>query len=424
MSHVKNSPGLLLHAAIKDNNLEECLRLLQKHGKKASVVKNSSGTTPLMEAANGGCGKENNSQLVEALLAAGANESAAERSKKGRTAADIAEARGANALAKRLRALEKEATKKEHFARCKICQAKLRRRSKLEFVRDTVLRGEETNPLLLELFQGDENSSATIKSLSRPEFHRINSCIALRKELSESMALISELKRLRRCGMNVAKEGCSTAEMDKENDDSRTPVSWERWHVIDLCSGSSVTASLMLHLLPGIAITAVDMVDPDKLPHIQAAGFGRRSFTYLKSDIYDETLVTKLRQRTQEIITQNNNENVTTVIFGMHCCGLLSLRAIEIFQQTNADSAFLMPCCLPPKSGTSERIEKAIYETTDQAEQYQRWAIFLRQTLSSSGKERCVVETNLNQVRHVMSPRNALITGVVNSRRKQDDNVQ
>jgi len=129
---------------------------------------------------------------------------------------------------------------------------KLRRRSKLEFVHNKVSRGEETNRLVVELFEDDTVS----KSLARPEFHRINSCISFRKELSESMALISELKQLRtRRNIGVCKQ------VNNINGPIGQGSKWKNWHIIDFCCGNSLTAALDLHLLPGVNVTSVDMVN-------------------------------------------------------------------------------------------------------------------------------------------------------------------
>ena len=55
----------------------------------------------------------------------------------------------------------------------------------------------------MEFFEDD----AAVKYLAQYEFHRINSCIYFRKELSEPMALISELKQLRKFrSMGLSKE--------------------------------------------------------------------------------------------------------------------------------------------------------------------------------------------------------------------------
>ncbi len=72
-----------------------CLKILEQHGAIAGREKNRNGSTPLMLAANGKCGKHS-MDLVEALLKEGCGgaESAAERNRKGHTAADFAAARG------------------------------------------------------------------------------------------------------------------------------------------------------------------------------------------------------------------------------------------------------------------------------------------------------------------------------------------
>lgn len=136
------------------------------------------------------------------------------------------------ALATRLRALESAAAVAEEFERCVHCSAKMRRRSKLEFVADKVRRGEETNTLLVELF---EDEAVTLK-LARPEFHRVNSCVGFRKEATESMALVHELRRLRSTMTPIEKpyREVSSAAGDP----------WCGWHLIDLCSGASLTVIL------------------------------------------------------------------------------------------------------------------------------------------------------------------------------------
>lgn len=404
------SPGLLLHAAINNNDFLECKRLLVEHGAKASTVKNRNGSTPLMLAANGKCGRDN-PRLVEALLVDGSGgcDTAAEKNKKGKTAADIAFARGATALGNRLRALELDAAVQEDFNRCCICRAKLRRRSKLEFVHDKVSRGEENNRLVVEFFE--DNGAA--KALARPEFHRINSCISFRKELSESMALISELRQLRKFrSMGLCKENIKINGVIDQG-----CRSWKDWHIIDLCCGNSLTAALALHLLSGVNVTAVDMVDQKNQPHFEAAGFIRPRFEYVQSDIMNsKDLVDTLRRRTSELTSCDANTSVTTVVFGMHCCGDLSLRVIEIFHEMQADIIFLMPCCLPNKSLSVETTIESVFETNDQSEQYLRWANLLQQTLNHGGDklslDRQGVETSLKQIIDVLSPRNALITCV------------
>jgi len=108
----------------------------------------------------------------------------------------------------------------------------MRRRSKLEFVADKVRRGEENNILLVELFEDE----AVALKLARPEFHRVSSCVGFRKEATESMALVNELRRLR----------ATMTLVEKRNHEESPAVGdpWCGWHLLDLCSGASLTVIL------------------------------------------------------------------------------------------------------------------------------------------------------------------------------------
>ena len=244
------TPGRLLHQAIAQNDWPAAELILKQYKAEAGATKNATGSTPLMLAANGKCGK-NNAKLIEALLTNGngGQQSAAERNPKGKTAADIAEELGKVELANRLRTLEQSAISNEKFQRCPRCMAKLKRRSQLAYVKDCVMKGEEKNELILELF--NEHPLA-VERLDVPALHRVNCCLSFRKELTESMALVSELKMLRR---NAEATAETLSCLGKGEEESQ---SWKGWHIVDLCSGAQcVTAALCLSILRGISVTAI-----------------------------------------------------------------------------------------------------------------------------------------------------------------------
>ena len=56
----------------------------------------------------------------------------------------------------------------------------------------------------------------------------------------------------------------------------------------------------------------------------------------------------------------------------MHCCGMLSVRAVELFEHLKADSIFLVPCCLPAK--VDPRTPPEVFVTKEQSLQYWAWA--------------------------------------------------
>jgi hypothetical protein len=412
------SPGERLHQAIAHNDLETCRHILAcpLTGPATAVHKNFRGNTPLMLAADGKCGKYASLALLDLLLEAGAASSAAQKSRNGRTAADIAAARGGIQVAEKLRRLEQPAEKTEAFQRCVYCKGKLRKRSKLAFLGDRVSRREEDNPLVLSLFRsgsecsgGDPSTwnsnaetNAIVNGLDRMEFHRVNSCKHFRKELTESMALIEEVRllygRRHHCSERSisTKNTTATTVPSKENDENCNE-NWKDWHIIDLCSGiACVTGALLLHLMPGCFVTAVDIVGRETLPHFAEAGFGGISdgddgngddgnctsssqFSYVQCDIHDPGLIPRLCNRAK-LCTANTRSDITAaasttptsrskvhvVVLAMHCCGALSLRAVDIYKALGADAAFVMPCCLPPKAKTpppKQELGKTVTDT-------------------------------------------------------------
>ena len=427
---MSKAAGDRLHQAMAQNDLETCRQILScpTTGRAAAIHKNFRGSTPLMLAADGKCSNNNNSGggnvLVELLLQAGAATSAAQKSRNGRTAADIAMARAIKlktnsssssssssvakntallTLAEKLRSLEQHAANTEAFVRCLHCQGKLRKRSKLAFLGDRVRRQEEDNALVLSLFYWNDNATqtkTTMESLERMEFHRVNSCKNFRKEVTESMALLEEVRRLRNSMTRKRDTINTTVTHDNSNN-----TNWEDWHFIDLCSGSAcVTGALLLHLMPGCFVTAVDIVGRDSLPHFSQAGFGSdgdnggfidnnsssrssrssssSQFSYVQRDIHAQGLVEQLRTRvdlctasnatTPTKVTPSNRSTIHVVVLAMHCCGALSLRAVDIGNALDADATFLMPCCLPPKTKTKNspslpNLEKLYIRAADEA---------------------------------------------------------
>ena len=191
---------------------------------------------------------------------------------------------------------------------------------------DRVRRGEEDNPLLLSFYGGDQTH---VHTLARSEFHRVNSCVEFRKELTESMALVEALRDMR-AGQGEG-NGAGGGEA----------VSWEGWQLIDVCCGSSLTTALCLAMLPGVVVTPCDIVGEETLPHFAEAGFADR-VSYCQHDIMRPDFVSALKHHLRQ--------GMRYCVLGMHCCGELSLRALEIFEEIHAETALIIPCCLPSKA--------------------------------------------------------------------------
>ena len=373
----------------------------------------------------------------------------------------MAEELGKHKIANQLRQYEQIASTQETFHRCPRCKTKLRPRSKLAFVRDQVNKGIETNQLVLELFT---DHPLAVKRLDDKSLHRVNCCLSFRKELTESMALVSELKRLRQAAAD-------------DNNDEKQQQSWKDWHIVDLCSGAQcVTAALCLSILSGVSVTALDIVSSNELPHFEDLDWMTisevksgedqddvgnsadttpaddddmlSSFSYMQRDIHDADLAPQLQSHISKGNTTSYSGN-KVIVLAMHCCGALSQRALSLFKELDAAAILVMPCCLPPKNlGYSKKLKtfdpkqaatswnpthikrddeevkamEEIFATNDQDEQYRRWARYLHQCAISDGNTTVDntatlyknISSTLKEVDAVLSSRNTLITAIRN----------
>ena len=371
--------NLLLHAALEAKQLDLDLirHLATQYGANG---KNSRGSTPLMIAANGKGSKRHNKALVDILLQHGkAAQSLQETDKKGRTATMIAQQRPCPPLAKRLQILEQTTTipQEKTCTRCATCRRKLRKgQSKLETLRDRVQRGQETNRLVQQFY--DNNNF--VQQLARPEFHRVNSCVNFRKELTESMAMVNAIQSL------------------GYNNDKTTKNNWNNWQLIDLCCGSSLTTALCLYMLPGVVVTPCDILEEHiNMPHYQQAGWTPDRIAYLQHDITATDFVARLQERLLP--------NHSYIVLGVHCCGELSLKALDIYEVIQARAALLIPCCFPSKASG---IVPQVYNGTNiDKVMYERWVQHLQ---SLARNKPCVETTCVTRVEDVLSNRNLLLT--------------
>lgn len=124
------------------------------------------------------------------------------------------------------------------------------------------------------------------------------------KELSEALAVFNHI-------YNVTRE-------------------WDKWTLIDLCSGkfALLSAITVLNTRNSLAI-AVDIEEPN----LEIANINR--LVYLKASIYESETLQKLRQLIRGKI----------IVVGIHCCKTLSLRLIEMTSKLNVDIGYLVPCC-------------------------------------------------------------------------------
>jgi hypothetical protein len=169
----------------------------------------------------------------------------------------------------------------------------------------------------------------------------------LRKEVSESWAILSAIQQ-------------TCHQLNLSSDMSQIMV-------VDLCSGKCLTTTLLSILYPKGKFLAVDKLPEQMVPHCaksHATILQRGSNSspinrwYLSRDIRSKIFVHDLERYIRshcyypdDIPSANQqSQKLCRVAFlvGMHLCGHLSSRAIEIFEKISQISALILsPCCLP-----------------------------------------------------------------------------
>ncbi|CAK0863598.1 unnamed protein product [Prorocentrum cordatum] len=373
-----------LHEALTANDSAAAARLIEAGGLAMLNQPSAAGCTPLMLLAMGHCDEA----LLWRLLERSGAASVAERSETRRTAADYAaereSSRGPEVVAA-LRALEAAEVQRTAAVRCPACGDVVRRRPLLAFFWERASRGTEDNPLLQRFFSQDRH-----RLLLEARCHQINDTRRVRKEVSESMAVLEALERT-------------------------APAVGGGWHIVDLCCGRSITAVLAALRYPGVVVSAVDKLDPRFLPHctvgVESGADGCAS--YAQMDVLAPTFVADLGR----LVEQTARPAASTPhgmaarpfplrpLLGMHLCGKLSLQAAAAFGSIDAlRVAVLSPCCLPSKADPAA--PPSLFGSRDGGEQYRRWAAHLEGAVRGAAPAAAVTS---EVVADILSPRNVVI---------------
>ena len=153
-------------------------------------------------------------------------------------------------------------------------------------------------------------ASPVYEQLLNVEYHGLNNQKRIRKEITETYAVLQILQK---------------------------HFDLNELFVIDLCSGKSMTAVVSKLLYPRGRFLAVDKLPTTRIPH--------HIEEYWSCDVMGK----KFEERvTKEIEIESKKR--TVVLVGMHLCGNLAERAIQLFARQKAIKALLLcPCCMPGK---------------------------------------------------------------------------
>jgi len=396
-----------LHVAVRAISMAQVQALIHACATDAERdalinAKSVEGKTPLMLAAMAG-GVRGSATVTEAasiarlLLQSGAR--ANPHSKSRRSAADYATEHGKPQLAEECRRIaalqlssaaaaatdqtghtEPSATaviaqfSGESATRCAICGDRLGR-SKFLSHHEAVQRGEESKALVADFFAALPKRA--LETLSLPVLHCLNNRRSFTRELTEALAMLSRLHRIvEQHGSGI--KGGSAIKGGSDNTGLRTDNDGfdDTWHVIDLCCGKAFFGTLVGVLHPSWKVHCVDKQPITFLPHFEAAGLAS-VVEYAQLDVLAPGFVKAIR----ELIDASGGRRV--VIFGMHLCGLLAMRAIRLLRKLPQVAALVLsPCCLPAVV-KAEGTPHAVFAGKDHHEQYDRWCSFLQKRMHS-----------------------------------------
>jgi len=191
----------------------------------------------------------------------------------------------------------------------------------------------------------------------------LNPISGRKKEITESMAVVKHIRKI------VFKH---------KNQNT----------LFDFCAGNALTSTISSFLFPNLNSYAIDK-------QIRVREWNLiRNFKYIQSNIKTENWSYILHELGAIYNVHPARSNF--IIIGVHPCGNLAQRIIEIYNKSKADHLILMPCCSGQKYKYS--LPDAIREKVGN---YLTWCVYLLDLVE--GKKRLIIDES------VLSPKNALI---------------
>ena len=152
----------------------------------------------------------------------------------------------------------------------------------------------------------------------------------LKKEITEAYGALAAVRR--------AIEGRRTRTNAKAEDDGGDLI------LFDLCSGRGFVSIVLASEFPNARVFMIDNDTTMNVEHVES--FGERLTFHALDAFHDET-ETFIREIARAGPTK------TVVIVGVHLCGTLAHRAIELYERIHEVSSLVVsPCCLPRRRRT------------------------------------------------------------------------
>ena len=153
----------------------------------------------------------------------------------------------------------------------------------------------------------------------------------LRKEVTEAMGALTQI---RRCVDAKERDGDGPPR-DAHGEPRRTD-SGSGLVFVDLCAGRGMLSIVLAHFFPQARVLMVDSDPKIKLPHLACLPTVEHHLLDVQSAKTLDLVRGAVRDATR-----------ACVVVGVHLCGDLSRRAVQLFLETEARALVLCPCCLP-----------------------------------------------------------------------------
>jgi len=174
----------------------------------------------------------------------------------------------------------------------------------------------------------------------------------------------------------------------------------EKITIIDLCSGFGFLSMLLSEILSPEKVVEIRLIDfafeddSSDLPEPQ------HPITRKHLDDFDWPIGLipqrlDLQTQTEHVV---HNIETNTIIIGIHLCGTLSIRAVEVYNKFNfVKQLYLKPCCMPGGKGKAKYQgtlqvgnhifeRKLLYERSGYAKKFQCWCDQLLLGIDSSDR--------------------------------------
>jgi hypothetical protein len=151
--------------------------------------------------------------------------------------------------------------------------------------------------LITQFFTSRGVDESKLATLSSPALHFVNSPTrrhSFTRELTEALAMLEATRCiLRELDGGIDDEICELDhEIKREIHRKASPC-----HIVDLCCGTSFVSVILGVLFPTCLISAVDIIEPTRLPHFAAAGLSNVRYTQM--DLLSPTFVGSLDELIQ-----------------------------------------------------------------------------------------------------------------------------